>query len=153
MGIFQPHRRAAGGIPVGNTVNVVIPEAAQGMNRNDLIVFQYEKDALTLKEKGTFVVVSGRETAGEPEDPELQGGFFTGNTLLYHVGLWRVRVSGAVISEPEQIFRVSHALADVAAMAQSANILVQQMAPTFSTEDLVAGESELETGKMYFVYE
>ena len=55
---------ALAGIPAGKYVDLLIPEAGQGMKRNDLIVFQYNKDTSTLVETGSFVVVSGAEKSG-----------------------------------------------------------------------------------------
>ena len=60
---------ALAGIPAGKYIDLLIPEAGQGMNRNDLIVFQYSKDVSTLIETGSIVVVSGAETSGAAVDP------------------------------------------------------------------------------------
>ena len=99
---------AAAGIPAGRYVDLLIPEARQGMKRNDLIVFQYTKDASTLIESGTFVVVTGAETSGTPEDPELTHEDLLSNEAAFdQMPLWRVPVSATVISAPVQLFDVS----------------------------------------------
>ena len=99
---------AAAGIPAGRYVDLLIPEAGQGMNRNDLIVFQYKKDASTMVESGAFVVVSGTETEGTAEDPALtQEDLLSDEATFDQMALWRVPVSASAISTPVQLFDVS----------------------------------------------
>ena len=104
---------AFAGIPAGEYVDLLIPEAGQGMNRNDLIVFQYSQDGSTLIESGVFMVLSGTETSGEATDPELsQQDILTNEATLDQMALWRVPVSSTVISDPVQLFDV-HGLTNV----------------------------------------
>ena len=104
---------AAAGIPAGEYVDLLVTEAGQGMNRNDIIVFQYEQDASTLIERGTFVVVKGTETSGTASDPELtQEDLLSGNAKFDQMALWRVHVSSTVISDPVQLFEVSKNITD-----------------------------------------
>ena len=104
---------AVGGIPAGQYVDLLIPETGQGLNRNDLIVFQYEKDASTLVESGVFVVVNGVETEGTATDPELTQEDILSDTATFdQMPLWRVAVAGAVISAPVQMFKVAKNMAN-----------------------------------------
>lgn len=92
---------ALAGIPAGLYVDLLIPEAGQGMKRNDLIVFQYAKDQGTLVETGDFVVIHGEETAGTPADPELtQQDLLSDEATIDQMALFRVSVSSAVVSAP-----------------------------------------------------
>lgn len=98
---------AAGGIPVGEYVDLVIANAGQSMNRNDLIVFQYSKDPSTQIESGIFTVVQGVETTGTATDPELtQEDLLSGIATFDQMALWKVSVSGTAISAPVQLFNV-----------------------------------------------
>jgi hypothetical protein len=102
---------AAAGIPAGEYVDLVIPNASQGMNRNDLIVFQYSQDSSTLIESGTFVVVRGVETSGAAVDPELQNEDLLSDRATFdQMALWRIPVSTGTISTPVQLFEVSKSL-------------------------------------------
>ena len=102
---------AAAGIPAGEHVDLVIASASYGMKRNDLIVFQYEQDKSTLIESGVFAVIQGVETSGTASDPELtQEDLLLGNATFDQMALWRVPVSGSVISAPVQLFEVSKSL-------------------------------------------
>ena len=104
---------AAAGIPTGRYIDLLISEAGQGMNRNDLIVFQYTKDVSTMIERGVFAVIKGVETSGTAADPELtQADLLSDETTFEQMALWRVSVSGGVISAPVQLFEVSNSLAD-----------------------------------------
>lgn len=99
---------AVAGIPAGEYVDLLIPEAEQGKNRNDLIIFQYSQDPSTLIESGVFMVLSGEETSGTTADPTLsQQDILTNEATLDQMALWRVPVSGTVISAPVQLFEVS----------------------------------------------
>lgn len=98
---------AAAGIPAGEYVDLLISNAGQGMERNDLIVFQYSQDSSTLIESGKFVVIQGTETDGTASDPELiQEDLLTNKATFDQMALWRVSVSGTTISAPVQVFEV-----------------------------------------------
>ena len=99
---------AAAGIPAGKYIDLLIPEAGQGMNRNDLIIFQYSQDTSTLVESGVFTVLSGTETNGTAADPVLhEEDLLTDEATFDQMALWRVSVSGTNISTPVQLFEVS----------------------------------------------
>lgn len=100
---------AAGGIPAGEHVDVLIANASQGMKRNDIIVFQYELDASTLIESGRFVVIQGTETDGTATDPALtQSDLLTGEATFDQMAMWRIPVSGTTISAPVKLFSISN---------------------------------------------
>ena len=97
---------AVAGIPAGQYVDLLVPETGQGLKRNDLIVFQYEKNATTLVESGVFTVVNGVETAGTATDPELTQEDILSDTATFdQMALWRVSVEGSVISAPVPVFK------------------------------------------------
>ena len=101
---------AMAGIPAGKYIDFLIPEAGQGMNRNDLIIFEYSQDDSTLIESGVFKVVSGIETSGTAADPKLHNeDILSDSAMLDQMALLRVRVSGAVISAPEILFETKYA--------------------------------------------
>lgn len=105
---------SAAGIPAGKYIDLLIPEAGQGMNRNDLIVFQYSQDSSTLIESGDFIVIQGAESSGAAVDPELtQEDLLTDEASFDQMALWRVPVSGATISAPVQMFTVSMSFGNV----------------------------------------
>ena len=105
---------AAAGIPAGEYVDLLIANASQGAKRNDLIVFQYERDASTSVESGRFVVVQGTETTGTPSDPVLQQGWLLAESCAFdQMPLWRVSVSGGQIADPVPLFEVRKSIADI----------------------------------------
>ena len=108
---------AAAGIPAGQYIDLLIPEAGQGMTRNDLIVFQYSQDNSTLIESGTFVVVHGVEVSGSAEDPTVvQSDLLTNTAMFDQMPMYRVVVAGAAIAAPQRLFEVSSSLADGASI-------------------------------------
>ena len=113
---------AAAGIPAGRYIDLLISETGQGMNRNDLIVFQYAKDAFTMVESGVFTVVKGVETSGTAEDPALtQADLLSDEATFDQMALWRVSVSGSVISAPVQLFSVSKNMVNAGEPVVAAN--------------------------------
>lgn len=99
---------ALAGIPAGTYVDLLIPEAGQGLYRSDLIVFEYRKDPNTLVETGQFVVIHGTEMVNDTRDPDLvQQDLLTDTATIDQMPLWRVTVSGAIIDAPEQIFETA----------------------------------------------
>lgn len=96
---------AIAGIPAGEYVDLLILNAGSGMKRNDLIVFQYERDSSTNRESGTFTVLSGAETTGTPVDPLLlyDDDLLEGNAWRDQIALWRVTVEGTNIGAPVRL--------------------------------------------------
>lgn len=134
---------AAAGIPAGRYIEMLIPEAGQGMKRNDLIVFQYSRDASTLIESGTFVLIQGSETTGTASDPALtQEDLLTDNASLDQFALWRIPVTGSAVSAPVQMFTVSKTIAEAAESGGSPEEGGGGSAPaehTHSASDITAG--------------
>lgn len=98
---------AIAGIPAGKYVDLLIPEAGQGMKRNDIIVFQYRKDTSSLIETGSIVVVSGTESSGTASDPILtQEDILTDLATFDQMPLYRVSVAGASIAAPVRMFNI-----------------------------------------------
>lgn len=99
---------AVAGIPAGEYLEFMIPEAGQGMKRNDLIIFEYSRNDSTLVESGVFKVLSGAEVSEAAVDPVLTESDLLSNIASFdQLALWRVPVSGATISNPVQMFELS----------------------------------------------
>ena len=133
---------AAAGIPVGEYVDLLIANAGQGMNRNDIIVFQYKQDASTLIESGTFVVIQGEETSGTASDPALtQEDLLSGEASFDQMALWRVPVSGTTISAPVKLFSVSKSIknAGVSVVEATSNDGIAYSATVPGVTELYAG--------------
>jgi hypothetical protein len=104
----------AAGIPAGEYMDIPIANAGQGMQRHDLIVFQYSRDNSTMVESGSFIVLQGEEVANGAADPALtQADLLTGDVTRDQMALWRIVVSGVNIAAPVKLFEVSKALKDV----------------------------------------
>jgi hypothetical protein len=98
---------ALAGIPAGKYIDLLIPEAGQGMTRRDIIAFQYSKDIGTLIETGSFVVVPGVEAASNAADPVLrQQDLLTDEATFDQMALYAVSVTGANISAPVRLFNM-----------------------------------------------
>lgn len=135
---------AAAGIPAGEYLDLLIANAGQGKKRNDLIVFQYIKDASTLIETGTFIVIQGTEGSSAVDPAVEQEDLLTGNAFKDQFPLWRVPVNGTTISAPVKLFDVSPNLfGEGGGMAGI----------SYGTTDLTAGSSALADGAVYLVYE
>lgn len=87
---------------------VTIANGLQGLNRNDLIVARYTKDASTGVENVAFVVIQGVSTDGNASDPEYTtGNILEGNCLLHDMPLYRIPLNGLNIGTPVKLFNTA----------------------------------------------
>lgn len=101
---------AVAGIPAGEYIELMIPEAGQGMKRNDLIIFEYSRNDSTLVESGVFKVLSGAEASETAVDPVLTENDLLSNIASFdQMALWRVSVNGSSISAPEILYNTKFA--------------------------------------------
>lgn len=91
----------------GTYEDLTIENGSQGMNRNDLIVIRYTKNADSGIEEATLSVIKGTETTGTATDPECTtGDILAGDCVLHEMPLYRVPLSGIAVGELEPIFEV-----------------------------------------------
>lgn len=91
-------------IPRDTYVDIPIENGTQGMNRNDLIVVRYTKDAETGYEKAEFVALQGTAIAGEAQDPtHTTGDILSEACLLHEMPLYRVKLAGITIESVELV--------------------------------------------------
>ena len=141
---------AAAGIPAGEYVDLTIANASQGMNRNDIIAFQYSKDSSSLVETGSFVVVQGQEVSGTASDPELtQGDLMTNTATFDQMALWRVPVASTAISAPVQVFELrSNIYAEVDKACNMAATAMPKSGGTFTGNAFAAASTNESTAMM-----
>lgn len=93
-------------IPSNTYIDMTIQTGTAGVNRNDLIVMEYSKDAGSGIESADLKVVRGTATEGTAVDPAYTSGDILGGAILNQMPLYRVRVEGVVLSSVEQICTV-----------------------------------------------
>ena len=84
--------------------DVNITTGSAGVDRNDLIVCEYEKNANTGIETAVIKVIMGTESESTPSDPAYTSGNILEGASLNQMPLYRVKVRGVVLSEIEQLF-------------------------------------------------
>lgn len=87
-------------------VDVTIQTGTAGVNRNDLIVFQYSEDNNTGIEASDIVVIKGTETEGTATDPTYTDGDILGGAEFNQMPMYRVKVEGVVLTGIEPLFTV-----------------------------------------------
>jgi hypothetical protein len=93
--------------------DVAIANGLQGLNRNDLIVLRYTKDANTGVESIAFAVLQGVSTEGTASDPvHTTGDILSGECLLSEMPLYRVPLTGLNVGELVPLFTVVDSMAD-----------------------------------------
>lgn len=108
-------------IEPGTTETVNIDTGAIGVNRNDLIVAEYEMDMNTGHESITLQVVKGTETSGTAQDPDYtEGDIRTGDELV-QMPLYRVKIEGISIAEIVPLFKAVGPLSSQVINAQVIN--------------------------------
>lgn len=97
-------------IAKGAYEEVQIANGLAGMNRNDLIVVRYSKDSTTGIEDARLLVIQGVSTEGAAQDPEYQQGDILAGDLEADMPLYRIRLSGLNVEEPECLFEKQDSL-------------------------------------------
>lgn len=93
--------------------DVAIANGLQGLNRNDLIVLRYTKDANTGVENVALAVLQGVSTEGTASDPaHTTGDILSGECLLSEMPLYRVPLTGLNVGELVPLFTVVDSMAD-----------------------------------------
>lgn len=126
----------------GTYEDLTIENGSQGMNRNDLIVIRYTKNADSGIEEAALLVIKGTETTGTATDPEhTTGDILAGDCMLHEMPLYRVPLSGITVGELEPLFEVTApAIVDALGVNPIASI----------EEDTPAKWAELGTGYASF---
>jgi hypothetical protein len=95
-------------IDIDTYEDVNFDNGLQGMKRNDLICIQYTKDASTLIESASLVVLKGTSSADSPVDPEVTTGDINkpNGDLVHQMPLYRVSFDGIIIQEPVALFEI-----------------------------------------------
>ncbi len=86
--------------------DVVIENGISGLNRNDLIVMRYEKNADTSLESARLVVIKGVQSENATDPAYQSGNILDGGDLLDDYPLYRVRVESLTIAVVEPLFAV-----------------------------------------------
>lgn len=84
--------------------DVTISTGTAGVNRNDLIVVEYNEDTTTGIETIALKVIKGTESEGTPSDPSYTDGDILGGTTFNQMPLYRVVLEGVVLQRIEPMF-------------------------------------------------
>jgi hypothetical protein len=90
-------------IPSNTYMDINIKTGTAGVNRNDLIVMEYSKDANSGIENADIKVIQGVASEGKATDPTFATGDILGGATLNQMPLYRVKVEGVVLSDVEQM--------------------------------------------------
>lgn len=91
-------------IPSNTYIDVNIKTGTAGVNRNDLIVMEYSKDANSGIETADLKVIQGVASEGTATDPSVATGDILGGATLNQMPLYRVKVEGVVLTAIESLF-------------------------------------------------
>lgn len=118
-------------IPSNTYEDVNITTGTAGVNRNDLIVMEYSKDAGTGVETAQLKVIKGAETEGTATDPAFVSGDILAGDTLNQMPLYSVRIEGVVLADVVPLFETIPTY--------------QALAERYATEFRKACESHLES--------
>lgn len=82
----------------GTSESMAIDNGAQGMQRIDLIVARYTRDASTAVEDMELVVVKGTPASSNPQAPSVTTGNIANGDLVADFPVYRVNISGISIT-------------------------------------------------------
>lgn len=127
----------------GTSDSLTIDNGAQGMQRIDLIVAQYTRDAGTAVEDMQLAVIKGTPSATDPAVPAYTSGLIADGDTLVEFPLYRVNISGISITSVERLVEV----ASVAALINGMQDKVGSVAMGTSAETLTGAIAEI-NGKL-----
>lgn len=97
------HQGCTASIPYGTTEAVTIGNGTQGMQRVDLIVARYTKDAGTGVEDMALAVIQGTPAASDPVTPSYNAGSIHAGDSPVDMPLFKVILDGISIDEIVQV--------------------------------------------------
>lgn len=106
-------------VPHGTTESLTIANGSQGMQRRDLIVARYTKDAGTGIESMNLVVITGTPAAVSPALPTYTAGSIVGGASIADFPLYTVDISGLTIEDVERMVPVLETMADMSSQIES----------------------------------
>lgn len=86
--------------------DVIIDNGISGLNRNDLIVMRYEKNADTSLESAKLVVIKGVQSENATDPPYRTGNILDGGDLTDDYPLYRLKIESLTIAAIEPLFEV-----------------------------------------------
>ena len=93
-------------IPSNTYIDVNIKTGTAGVNRNDLIVMEYSKDANSGIETADLKVIQGVASEGTATNPSVVTGDILGGAAFNQMPMYRVKVEGVVLVAIEPLFTV-----------------------------------------------
>lgn len=115
------HQGCTASIPYGSTEAVTIGNGTQGMQRIDLIVARYTKDAGTGVEDMELAVIQGTPAASNPSTPSYNQGSIHAGDSPVDMPLFEVALDGISIDSVTQVASVVKTQADTDAEISALN--------------------------------
>lgn len=115
------HQGCTASIPYGSTESVTIGNGTQGMQRIDLIVARYTKDAGTGVEDMELVVIQGTAAASNPSVPSYNQGSIHAGDSPVDMPLFEVALDGISIDSITQVASVVQTQAETDAEISALN--------------------------------
>lgn len=155
------HQGCTASIPYGSTEAVTIGNGTQGMQRIDLIVARYTKDAGTGVEDMEFAVIQGTPAASNPSTPSYNQGSIHAGDSPVDMPLFEVALDGISIDSITQVASVVKTQAETDAEISALNsslgrltskagsVLTQQQNLTTSPATVTCNGSSYNTGSVF----
>ena len=115
------HQGCTASIPYGSTDAVTIGNGTQGMQRIDLIVARYTKDAGTGVEDMSLAVIQGTPAASNPSTPSYNQGSIHAGDSPVDMPLFEVAIDGISIDSITQVASVVKTQAETDAEISALN--------------------------------
>ena len=100
---------------------VTITNGTQGMQRIDLIVARYERNAETNIESLDWSVIQGTPDASDPVVPDYTEGDIQAGDLIADMPLYEIHLDGITVTEVKAVFPTLKAAAEIQNLVDSLN--------------------------------
>lgn len=140
------HQGCTASIPYGSTEAVTISNGTQGMQRIDLIVARYTKDAGTGVEDMSLAVIQGTPAASNPSTPSYNEGSIHAGDSPVDMPLFEVVLDGISI---DSVTRVASVVKTQAETDVEISALTASLNDMFMTVDYSTSIGAVSSGQMY----
>ncbi len=152
------HQGCVGVIDIGTRDDVFIANGAQGMNRKDLIVCRYTKNADTNVEALALVCIQGTATEGTPTVPSYVTGQIDEGDSPVDMPMYVVNIEGTEITSLESQFTIVATQSDTDAiignseLPTAAQTLTGAIGETYRRTRLPYGKGTYNINRLNGVY-
>lgn len=131
------HQGCTGVVKTNTYDPVTITNGTQGVKRIDLIVARYTKNAETLKENLSWIVIKGTPAASNPTVPSYTDGDIQAGDLVADMPMYEVHLDGITVTEVKALFEIISGISKIQSEVAALSSAISKKQDKFYARQLV----------------